>query len=88
MTWLYLVRDGGDAWVAALVAHQARGGEHRPTVVLLHEAVRAPLPVPPGVRVLAWRSDVEARGGPPAGETVDADGLVRLIEGHDRVAVW
>ena len=86
MTWLHLVRDGGDAWVAALVAHQARGGEHRPTVVLLYAAV--PLPVPPGVRVLTLRSDAEARGGPPTHEAVDADGLVRLIEDHDRVAVW
>ncbi len=41
MTWLHLVRKGDDPWVAALVAHQADGGVHRPTVVLLHEAAQS-----------------------------------------------
>ncbi len=88
MTWLHLIRDGTDAWVAALVQRQATTGRHRPTVALLHEAVRAPMPVPPEVRVVFRRSDVETRGLHPAGELVDDEGLVRLIEEHDRVVVW
>ena len=73
MKWLHLVRNGQDDWVAELVRYQAARDSECPAVVLLHEALRAPLPVPEGV---------------PVHRGLDDDGIVGLIEEYDRVVVW
>ena len=86
MRWLHLVRNGGDAWVAGLVRHQAERGL-RPTVVLLHDAVAAPLPVPDGVPVLLRRADAE-RHGIAGRRTVDETEILRLLDEHERAVVW
>lgn len=86
MRWLHLVRNGRDPWVADLVRYQSEHGL-RPTVVLLHDAVAAPLIVPEGVIVLRRRADADTHGLAREG-TVDEAEILRLLDEHDRAVVW
>jgi len=87
MRWLHLVRNGGDRWVAELVRHQAAAGPRPPSVVFLLGAARRPFALPAEVPRYARRDDCDP-SGPPDCPQVDDDAIARLIEEHDRVAVW
>jgi hypothetical protein len=82
--WLHLVRGGPDEWVMGLVRHQAGAGPV-PMVVLLRQVGCRPPVFPAAVPLLRFRS---TRDGVAAAGEVDESGLIRLMEEHDRVAVW
>lgn len=84
MRIVHLIRRVDEEFGWDLLRHQAATDEV--TVVLLHQAV----PVTPRADLPTFAL-VEDPGGwreCPGVQPIDAPGLVRLLEGHDRAIVW
>lgn len=83
---LHLIRRLDDRRALAVAAAQAQA--HQVTIVLLHDAVAGWQVSLPNVTVWAGRADVEARGIAPPWPLIDYEGIVELIENHDKVISW
>jgi hypothetical protein len=84
MRFLHLIRDPGEEFGLELARQQA--GTEEVTVVLLREG--GDVAAAPGVRTFALVEDVPPEGAHRGVQPIDAAGLIRLVETHDRVFVW
>lgn len=88
MKILHLVRCPKEDYPFEIAGLQSGVGGHEVTVVLLQDAVMSGHPAVNGVAVFSGHEDLDARGLPAIGGTLDYDGIVKKIFEADRIINW
>ncbi|MBI5183019.1 MAG: hypothetical protein HY999_01460 [Nitrospinae bacterium] len=87
MKILHVVKKENDSYAIDIARRQLASGKEV-ILVLLHDAVLSTIPLD-GLKVFACHDDVKARGGSKLNiETIDYQGIVKLIFEADNITSW
>jgi len=81
---LHIIKDSSDSYPFSIIEIQKK--DHNVTVLLIHDAVY--ISEDKGVKTVACKADVLARGIHSPWELLDYEDMVELIFQCDRVICW
>lgn len=87
MKILHVIKKQNDSYAIDTARKQIASGKEV-TVVLLHDAILSTISLD-GIRAFASQDDIKARGGSKINiETIDYQGIVKLIFEADNITSW